>query len=369
MDSENFRLSWERHVEFCTYTFFCQKPFAEPFRDFVTNEVPEGWLQSMPGEVLVAIHIALEDRYARPRRPEELTKLFVSENIAGSAVSGGRAIALSDFQMHGDGFSRFLIRDADLDEGQAGRLVQRLLEIETYRIMALLAFPLTWEYASQVTQADKTLAELTYSMTQMTGLEDEHRLLDELSRLAAEIERILAATNYRFTAARAYYALVQRRIEELREERIEGRPTIREFMDRRLAPAMRTCESVSYRLEILSERVSRVANLLRTRVNVAVEKQNRDLLASMDRRAHLQLRLQETVEGLSVIVLSYYSVGLVGYAIKSLKAAGIPVNVELLTGLAIPFVIGGVWLGMQRFRRALSREHGPHEGSNESDSG
>jgi uncharacterized membrane-anchored protein len=366
MDCEDFRLSWERHVEFCTYTFFCQKPFTEPFQDFVTSEVPADWLQNMPGELMVAINMALEDRYARPQRPEELTRLFVSANIAGSIVSGGRAIVWSDFRMHGDGFSRFLIRDTNLDEGQAGRLVQRLLEIETYRVMALLAFPLTWEYSAHVSQADQALADLTQAMTQMVGQEDEHRLLDELSRLSAEIERIRAGTNYRFTAARAYYALVQRRIEELREERNEGRPTIKEFMDRRLAPAMRTCESLSDRLEDLSERVSRAADLLRTRVDVALEKQNRDLLASMDRRADLQLRLQETVEGLSVVVLSYYAVGLVGYALKSLKAAGVSINVDLLTGLAIPLVVGGVWLGIERFRRALSKEHGPHHQHRES---
>lgn len=358
MDCGVFRLNWERHVEFSTYTFFRQKRFSQPFEHPVIADVPEDWLKELPGEVITAIHLALEPREAPQRGAEELDSLFLSPNLAGSRVSGGRAVVVSDFRVHHDGFSRFLVRDIDLNDLKAGRLVQRLLEIETYRMTALLAFPLAWEYGPQATRLDRTLAELTHSMTQRVDLESEHQLLDELSRLAAEVERILAGTNYRFSAARAYYALVQRRIEELREERIEGRPTIREFMERRLAPAMRTCESVSERLEVLSERVSRAADLLRTRVDVALEKQNRDLLSSMDRRAHLQLRLQETVEGLSVVVLGYYSVSLVGYAFKSLKAAGLPINAELLTGLSIPFVIGAVWFGIERFRKALAKEHG-----------
>lgn len=357
MDFGPFRLNWERHVEFSTYTFFRREAFQEPFRESVITHVPEGWLREIPGQVMVAVHIALEPRDAPQREPGEFNRLFVSTDVVGSRVSGGRAIVWSDFRMDEDGFIRFLVRDLDLSEGKAGRLVQRLLEIETYRMTALLAFPLTWEFGPQVTQADQTLAELTHFMTHMDQLEEEHQLFDELSQLAARVERILANTNYRFSAARAYHALVQRRIEELREERIEGRPTIKEFMERRLAPAMRTCESVSYRLGVLSERVARAADLLRTRVDVALEKQNRDLLASMDRRAHLQLRLQETVEGLSVVVLSYYSVGLVGYAFKSLKAAGLPIDADLLTGLAIPFVVGAVWLGIQRFRRTLIKEH------------
>ena len=358
LETPDYRLNWERHTEFSTYTFFCEKPFSDPFADPVINYMPPDWLQGLAGEVLVAIHVAVEPRDA-PQRPwEALTKLFTSGNIAGSEMSGGRAIAWSDFQIHDDGFSRFLIRDINLNELQAGRLVQRLLEIETYRMTALLAFPLAWQFGAQVTQLDHTLAELTGSMTHMDGLEDEHQLLDRLSQLAAEVERIAATTNYRFSAARAYYTLVQRRIEELREQRIEGRPTIKDFMERRLAPAMRTCESVYERLEVLSKRVSRAANLLRTRVDVALERQNRDLLRSMNRRARLQLRLQETVEGLSVVVLSYYLVSLVGYMLKAGKAAGMPLNPDLLAGLAIPLVVGGVWLGLQRLHSTLTKHSG-----------
>src|SRR3546814_8262212 len=88
-------------------------------------------------------------------------------------------------------------------------------------------------------------------------------------------------------------------------------------MDRRLAPAMRTCESAAGRLETLASRVGRASNLLRTRVDIELEAQNRDVLMSMNRRARLQLRLQETVEGLSVVAISYYVVGLVGYAAKA----------------------------------------------------
>ena len=94
---------------------------------------------------------------------------------------------------------------------------------------------------------------------------------------------------------------MERRIAELREGRVEGMPTLREFVERRLLPAMKTCETVARMQEGLSARISRASELLRTRVDIELERQNQELLAQMNRRAKLQLRLQETVEGLSVV--------------------------------------------------------------------
>lgn len=352
-----FRLNWERHTEFSTYTFIRRESFAEAFRDCVISRVPADWLARLAGEVLVAIHLTLEASDVPERSADELTELFASDNIAASRMSGDAAIAWSDFRLQGDGYTRILVRDRELTPRQAGRLVQRLLEIETYRMMALLTFPLARRIAGQVSEAESELGQLTAQMAESADPGADHQLLDRLTALAAEIERLAATGNYRFSAARAYYALVQRRITELREQRLDGRAPFHEFMERRLAPAMRTCESVEQRLNVLSERIARAANLLRTRVDVALEQQSRDLLDSMNRRASLQLRLQETVEGLSVVVLSYYLVGLVNYLLKSLDAAGMRLDPTLWTGLILPMIVATVWLGTRRARRwAQKRE-------------
>lgn len=354
-----FRLRWERHTEFSTYGFIQRAPFDEPFAHPVIEQVPADWLQALPGEALVAIHVAVEDRRSGERDLSELAPLFAGNTVAGSAVAGGSAKAWTDFRIHDDGFSRILVEDLDLRIRQVGRLVQRLVEIETYRMLALLAFPEARKHGHTIAEIDQQHAALTERVTHLASLEDEQGLLSDLSGLAVEVERIATATNYRFSAAEAYYALVERRIEELREQRVEGVQTFREFMDRRLAPAMRTCESVRSRLETLSDRLNRTGNLLRARVNLALEQQNRDLLESMNRRARLQLRLQETVEGLSVVVLSYYSVGLVAYAAKAVKAAGYAVDIDLVTGFSIPLVIAAVFFGVHRLRnRLVQREEG-----------
>ena len=125
-------------------------------------------------------------------------------------------------------------------------------------------------------------------------------------------------------------------------------------MERQLKPAIRTCQSVGARQEVLARRLARACQLLRARIEVTLQEQNRDLLHSMDQRAHLQLRLQETVEGLSVVAISYYAIELIGYVIDALAgASGRPWLGEVGAGVAVPIVVAIVWIGIRRIRHRL----------------
>lgn len=365
VDLGPFRLRWERHTEFSTYSFLARE--AAPLRDDgrlgrfehpVVERVPRDWLERLPGSLLVGVHLELEAADAPELAVEELPQALGVENFAGTAVSGGAASAYLNFSINDDGFGRILVRDRHLRPRQAGRLVQRLFEIETYRTMALLAFPLARRHVGDLSRLGDELTAVTQTLSEAAGAVDEQALLDRLTAVSAEIEKLSAETSYRFGAARAYHALVAKRIAELREERIEGLQTISEFMDRRLTPAMRTCEAVAERLDSLANRVARTGQLLRTRVDIHLEAQNRDLLRSMDRRARLQLMLQETVEGLSVAAIAYYGVGLIAYLAKGLKAAGLPVPTDLATGIAVPIVAGLCWIGVRRVRRLVAKRAG-----------
>ncbi|MFO1425191.1 MAG: DUF3422 domain-containing protein [Candidatus Competibacteraceae bacterium] len=359
VDCGSFRLKWERHSEFSAYTFIGpasteQAPFAAPAIELP----PPDWLAELFGELLVATHLALRGEPNPAPTLENLRGLFDTPDINGCRAADDAATVWSDFRVASDGFTRILVLDRGLRATQAGRLVQRLLNIETYRLTAMLAFPLARRVGTEITRIENRLTVLAGGINLAAGLERDRALLAELSELAAEMERLTASTTYRFGASRAYYALVERRIAELREHRLPSVQTLREFTDRRLAPAMRTVEAVRERQDSLSGRIARAANLLRTRVDVALEHQNRDLLHSMDRRAHLQLRLQETVEGLSVVVLSYYLVGLVSYAAKALSKLGLPLNPDLVAGLAIPVAMVTVGFGIRRLRHHLAHGEG-----------
>lgn len=356
VDLGGFRLRWERHTEFSTYGFIVEGGFEEAFADTAVNRVPADWLAGLPGEVIVAMHVAVEGRDAPRRGVSEIAALFGSAALAGSLMSSDAAAAWTDFRIREDGFSRLFVQDYAMGPRRTGRLIRRLLEVETYRMMALLAFPPARAAGPALTRIGDRLTEITGALAHGETNQEDRRLLDDLTGLAAELERLGASLAYRLGAMRAYDALVAQRLEELRENRLEGLQTVAEFLNRRYAPAIRTCESTQSRLDELSVRIGRASDLLRTRVDVHLEAQNRDLLASMNRRAKLQLRLQETVEGLSVAAISYYVIGLLGYLAKGAKTAGAPLPPDMVTGAAIPAVVALVWLGMRRMRRRLSRQ-------------
>lgn len=348
------RLKWERHGEFSGYTFFTSGHSPSTFSEPPTMRLPEGWLAAIPGLTVVAAHAELLPAGDGLPDAAMLAQHFDGHIAVGAEIGDGAGLAFTDFRIHADGCARFLVLDRSFTPRQAGRMLQRLFEIEAYRMMALLALPIARAQSGRMVAIERSLAALTGGIAQGQGnglAESDELLLHELTRLAAEVESELAASQFRFGACRAYFDLVTRRIAELRETRVGGIQTIEEFMARRLTPAVATCTTVSQRLHDLSERVAQASALLSTRVEIARERQNQSLLGSMDRRAKLQLRLQQTVEGLSVAAIVYYVAGLAGYGAKALKAAGAHIEPDLVVGVAIPVIAVLVMLAMRRARR------------------
>jgi uncharacterized membrane-anchored protein len=346
------RVKWERHTEFCRYTFYVRGAEKKPFSEPAISLVPRDWLRQLKGQTIAAIHANVV-RGAKAPDPVKTSKTCFNGNlIIGSMISGGTGRAYTDFRIHADGFGRLLLFNHRMTSRQAGRLAQRLFEIDTYRMMALLALPAAQKLTPLLTIAELELSEILSAM-QTAGEAEEPLLLDRLTKLEASVERQYTDNHYRFSAANAYYDLVQQRIEELREGRIEGFQTFREFNDRRFLPAIATCRAVSARQSALSERIARATILLSTRVSVSREKQNQFILKSMDHRSNLQLRLQQTVEGLSVAAITYYIVGLVYYAAKGFVPKSSEISPELVAALAIPIALAAVAYGLHRIHKSM----------------
>ncbi len=372
-DFGSFRLKWECHAEFATYTF--ARAFQESLDSGVDfeaciahmpiKEIPETWLRQLQGKILVAAHVILErSKSSHEALAQQLQSLFKTHTLAGSRVMQGGEF-WSDFMIHADGFSRFLVRDLGMRSQQAGRLVQRILEIETYRMMALLGLPYAQRATSHLNAIENELAQLAAKMVDADfalreqdfdsdGASDRE-LLEQITRLAARMEKLSLENNYRFSASQAYFGLVHARIDELREVRLEGVPMLVEFMDRRLTPAMNTCNAMANRQDALARRIAHSNELLSTRVGIVQEAQNRKILQSMNNRADHQLRLQQAVEGLSVVAISYYAVGLFGYLSKGAKDLGWIAHADSVIGAFVPIVLGAVWLGLRHLHRKMRR--------------
>lgn len=342
------QLKWERHTEFSTFTFVASRHDTDYFSDLATDQVPSEWFHALNGKRFVAVRIELVSEAAAEPAYESVRNWIDGSAMVGSNVLGCAQV-FCDWTIKQDGFSRFMVIDRGLREVQCGRLLQRLYEIETYRMMALLGLPVARDLSKTLDELQRSLVPLLQSMdTSETGRHDAE-LLVRLTHLAVHVEA-LAGTAIRFSASRAYEGLVQARITELREEPIEGMPTIAEFMERRFGPAMQTCKAVFARQEHFAERVARVVALLRTRVNVAQEDDTTRLLESMNQTASSQLRLQHAVEGLSVAAISYYVLSLSAAALRSLHAAALVLDPELVEGMLIVPVIASVLFVMRRKR-------------------
>ncbi|MGG7644503.1 DUF3422 family protein [Rhodovulum sp. YNF3179] len=347
------RIKWECHTEFVTYTVFVEGTMERPFDGAAYEVFPEDWLAEAPGRRLTSALVRVEET---PSDEAEVghrcAAWFEADSVAISRVLDDSAIVATDFRIDATGHTRIAVfTDPGTGRRRLGRVVQRLLEIETYKTMSMLGLPVARELGQRMNGLETQLAGLVSALTAREA--EAEQALHELLEVSAELEHMLARNGYRFGATEAYATIVDQRIDVLRESRFRGRQTLREFMMRRFDPAMRTCTATRLRLEGLTARAERAGNLLRTRVDVERSAQNQKLLESMDRRADLQLRLQRTVEGLSVVAISYYGVSLASYALAPLAGRALGIDKAVLTGLLVLPVVAAVWWIVQRVRKSM----------------
>jgi uncharacterized membrane-anchored protein len=363
---DGFTVKWERHTEFTRYSIVQALP-AHAAWGAATPElasqavVGSDWLRGIPGQTVAAIHLGMvEGNMASPLLVTQAQAWLGEGAVVGSRMGNTseglpHSCVLTHFRLGEDGFERMLVvAPPGTPDSRAGRISQRLLELETYRLMALRGLPVAKALAPVLSEAEAQLADITARLERKG--DSDQALLDVLVSLAARIERATAEHGYRFSATRAYDTLVGQRIAELRERPVAGIQTVGEFMQRRLSPAMATVAATAQRLASLSERVSRTSALLRTRVDIATESQNQVLLEKLTKGQALQLRLQSTVEGLSIAAISYYVVSLLMYGVKALKAAGLPIHPEVAVGALIPVVLWAVWRATRKIHDKLYQD-------------
>ncbi|GAA5317747.1 MAG: DUF3422 domain-containing protein [Candidatus Pelagadaptatus aseana] len=337
--TDDFELRWEMHTEFCSYTFIGSRIEAVPFAKTAIELLPAEWLRGIPGEVVSAAHVSVM------AMPDELDSLdilrqhFEEQRLIGSRIGDDRAHIWTSFLAKQDGFSRFLIHNKSLNKCEMGRLVQRLLEIETYRLFSLLSLPLAKESLPQINRMDEALCEAVKDVSSINGHAEEKALLQKLTDFSTEIESLRARINFRSNATQAYARLVKKRIDELAEVRHPGLQSLDDFLGRRFAPAVRTIAGMSKRLDDLSTRIDRATDLIRTRVDLEIEHQNQKLLSSLNERGRRQYRLQKTVEGLSVVAISYYLVELIKLTVPGSRWLGLDVNPDDVAVFTVPLIL------------------------------
>jgi len=355
----DWRLRWEQHTEFTTYSWStgveARTPFghSDPLRDGEIAFTP-------PGRLIVASHLCVVDR-AEPL--DTLTDLFNAQSLCVVGVDRNSAHVITDFALDNYGYTRFAVRLMNAPALEAGRLAQRLLEIETYRTMALLGLPLAHDVSPKLRAMERELSEITQSLSLAHDSRTSHELLRRLSDLLAKSEALSTRAAFRFGASRAYHALVKNRLALLQESPVGPYGTLSSFLSVRFDPAIETCNAVEARQTRFSRDVERANDLMRTGITLEMERQNGALLEDLNRRNRLQMRLNRMVQGISIAGLAYYLVGIFAYASRGLKAAGVfgeGISTEAASALGLPLALLLAWAYMARVqylsRRAAEEE-------------
>lgn len=345
LEVEGLTLKWERHTEFLTLTLLVPRtPEEEAW------PAPPALLDALVGphrtQLISATQVLVESPHRWAGRPAD----YGFRDPSGSRVGDGDAIVWGDFRLSADGVNRLLLINQGLDAFRLGRMTRRLLEIETYRMMASLALPLAKELERELQAHEQELGELSERNAERQT-DSSRPLLGAISELSARLERSGARSRRRFSATEAYARIVFTRIEELRESRVGESPRLGTFILRRFRPTVHFCASIHRRQQDLAESVARLNDLLRTRAQVEIEEQSAEMLASLNERTSSQLKIQKAVEGLSIIVISYYLFSLFKLGLQSLAALGVTIVPALAAAVLAPLGLGIIGVLAWRIQR------------------
>ena len=335
--------TWEFHTEFVTVTW------RTAIDDEINWPTDIGLDLFRDADLIGAVRV---DVLEGDTIPQSLLPQFELSSLCVVMVESGAAQVVSDFVEDRDGFTRFEFAAGELTPLRRSIVTRRLLEVDTYRTMALLALPLARRISPELRAAETELTRLMEGLPEATSAEAVQRALSALHALSIRSGQLSERTSYRFAAAQAYGDILRARLAGLREVESSLGSTISRYLGNRVDPALATCTATEKRLSVLADKIERAIGLLNVRIGLDMQIQNQALLENLTRTAQSQYRLQATVEGLSVIAISYYLLGILAYVLAG-PLEGLAIDKSVALSIAAPFAVLLVWL----FVRGIRRRH------------
>lgn len=338
------KVTWEFHTEFITVTWQSDIVDKESWpSDIGLEAIGET-------QIIAAMRVDVIDEAELPAR---VFSGFHSKSLCHVSIEFAKAQVATDFVPDRDKFIRFEFAARQLSPLRRAIMLRRILEIETYRAMALLALPLARETAPALRRAEAELTNLIGDLSELVGIDEVRNRLHALHALFVHTGQISEKLDYRFAASRAYGTVLQRRLEKLRERTLENASSLTSFIGDRVEPALATCDAMEKRLAVLSEKLARAIDMLDVQIGLDIQIQNKTVLETIAETSRSQLRLQHTVEGLSTIAITYYLLGIFGYALTE-PLAGLGWEKNTVVSIAAPVALLSVWLSLRSIRRRVT---------------
>lgn len=344
-------LTYETHTEFVSISWMGDPehvPESDPFSVFGT---PGPILGNLINAVRINVRSFGQPGDKKDQKAEGVLDLYDFDpgSLCMSKASNEQAIIATDFRQNEFGLTQFAVIDLGMRAINCGALVRRIAEIETYRAVALLGLPEAQRISPELTKLEKKFSDTFSQLQSAHSSNDNQALLDNIYQIAMDLETMMMASQYRFDASRAYVGIVEDRLNSLDESEHLGYTPVKTFLLKRVTPAIQTCGAIERRQNALAEKITRASDLLRTQLDLDLQAQNQSLLKALNERSEQQYRLQQTVEGLSVVAISYYAVSLLYYLYRGIPG-GLGIDTNVLVTLSIPAVVLGVWYAIRRIR-------------------
>lgn len=336
----------EQHTEFVSLTCLCAKHKQDRISEL---------LASLLGDVQVHV-IAMTKLYMCQSAEEANSYLPTNHSVYGGVMRGQINVS-SSLMPDIEGYIAYVVQSETTEEhdsNELGRRIQRLLDMETYRTMCLLGLPMARRASQRLEELEEEVKKIAAQIN-VEATDDLHAMFDRVAQCSQDCNSLHADTGFRYAASRAYYDLAQQRLDSLEEFKAGSLQSISGFVRSRLSPGMATIDSVAKRQSTLSTDINNALSLLRTRIDLNLAQDNQDLLKSMDARHRQQVIIAQTVEGLSAVAITYYSIGLLAYMIKGAKD-WLPVTPGVGIALSVPLVLISVWSFLHIKRTKWERE-------------
>lgn len=337
------QVTWEFHTEFITITWQSALTDAVNWPDDI------GLSMLDEAELVGAMRIDVVDA---PELPPRVFPGFSANSLCLVSIDYGTAQLATDFVPDRDKFIRFEFAAGGLTPLRRAITLRRIIEVETYRTMALLALPLARETGPDLRAVETELTALVEGLSELTTTEDVQQRLHGLHDLSVRSGQISEKLGYRFAAAYAYGTILNSRLEKLREQTMGQGSSLSSFIGNRVDPALATCHAMDKRLAVLSDKLARAIEMLNVRISLDMQIQNKAVLETIAETAKSQFRLQHTVEGLSTIAITYYFLGILGYALEG-PLAILGWNKTWAISIAAPVALIGVWFALRAIRKRV----------------
>ena len=344
-NGDRLLVTWEAHTEYYSYQVWHMpddklKPLEFGplmFPDYAMPLSPLG-IQVNALDILVLPHTTLT--------VEEVKNTMPGPQVYGSRIFGHDISVMTTFTPDDYQRERYLVMSPSFDVllNQLARTIDTLVAIENYTHLILL--PLQ-AFAPRPEKLQHWLTVLTQDFM--------------------KVSRLAESMRFRLSASVPYDRIIRSNLVSLQEHTIPGCRQISEYVDGKTIGVADGYQQLVKRINALVNDFQGSIAVIRTKVelqlqdqNLALQDQNLQLLRSMDKTTRSQAILQRTVEGLSVIVISYYLSGLGSYVFKALEELGWISSASVASGVFVPITLGLsillILIGRKMIYKKLVRE-------------